>query len=51
MKRHKKRLPKAAEMAQRGSAALANSTKGRARTFANRKREANRNACRGKQDE
>jgi len=50
--KRKKRLARAAEEAQRGAAALAALTKGRARTFANRKREANRKACRGKvQDE
>lgn len=51
MKRGKKqRIHKGAEEAQRGAAAMANATKGRARTFKDRKKDANRKACRGKVD-
>lgn len=49
-KNKKSRLPKSAEMAQRGGAAMANATKGRSRTFQNRKKEADRKACRVKVD-
>ena len=44
----KARLPKAAEEAKRGAAALAAATRGRARVFKNKKKDADRNACRGK---
>jgi len=37
-----------AEKAQRIAGSMANQTKGRARTFANKKRVASKNACRGK---
>ena len=48
MKRPKKqRKPKSAEKAQRGAGAMAIATKGRARRFKNRKKEAARKACRG----
>jgi hypothetical protein len=47
-KRKNKRLPKAAEEAKAGGAAMANATRGRARVFKNRKKEADRTACRGK---
>lgn len=50
-KRSKKRLPKSAEEAQRGGAALANTTRGRARSFKDRKKEASRKACRGNHEE
>lgn len=50
-RKRKKLLPLAAEMAQRAAAAMASATKGRARTFVNRKREASRKACRGKVDD
>jgi hypothetical protein len=50
MKRPKKqRRPKAVEEAKRRADAMANATRGRSRTFKNRKKEANRNACRGSQ--
>ncbi len=49
MKRPKKqRAPKGAEQSQRGAGALANSTRGRARTFKDRRKEDARKACRGK---
>lgn len=44
----KRKMARAAEEAQRGAAALARTTKGRKTSFKNRKREANRKACRGK---
>ena len=47
----KRRKNKAAEAAARIAAALAAATKGRARTFINRKKQASRDACRGKDDE
>lgn len=50
-KNKKSRLPKSAEMAQRGGAAMANATKGRSRTFQDRKKEASRKACRGQSNE
>lgn len=51
MRKHKKgkdRPLTQADKAQVGGAAMANATRGRARTFKDRKREANKNACRGK---
>ena len=36
------------EKAKRGAAALANQTKGRARRFIDRKKQANKMACRGR---
>ena len=47
VKERKKKLPKAAEEAKAGGAAMANATRGRARVFKNRKREESRNQCRG----
>lgn len=47
-KRKSKRLPKGAEEAQRGAGAMAAATRGRARTFKDRRKDAARNACRGK---
>ena len=43
----KNKVHKNAEEAQRIAGAAANATKGRARVFKDRKREASRNACRG----
>lgn len=48
-KRKKKRLPRIVEALKAENAGMAAATKGRARTFKNRKKEADRNACRGKQ--
>jgi hypothetical protein len=50
-KRKKKRLPKAAEAVQRTGAALAATTKGRARRFTDRKKQAARDACRKNNDD
>jgi len=47
MKNHTKKLPMGVEQAKRRGAGLASTTKGRARSFTNRKKQANRNACRG----
>ena len=43
-----KQLPFQAEAAQRGAAALARQTAGKKTNFVNRKKEADRKACRGK---
>lgn len=48
-KKKKKRLPRIIELLKASGAGLASTTKGRARTFKDRKKEADRNACRGKQ--
>lgn len=47
----KERLPEAAERVKRTGHGMASATRGRARTFVNRKKKAAREACRGKQDE
>jgi len=51
MKAKKEQLPDAAERVKRSGHGMANATRGRARTFVNRKKEANRKACRGKPNE
>lgn len=51
MARSKKPLPFQAEVARRQAAAMANQTKGKKCGFKDRKKEANRKACRGKHDE
>lgn len=50
MKRATKRKPKGAEEGQRGAGAMANATRGMARRFKNRKKDAARKACRGKHE-
>ena len=47
MKRRKK-VPRQAEESKRGAGAMANATRGRARRFKDRKKDANKKACRGK---
>jgi hypothetical protein len=49
-KKNSKRLPKAAAAAKAQAAAMARQTAGRNTRFFNRKKEANRKACRGKVD-
>jgi len=46
-KRKKKRLPKVIEAMKARAAGMAAATKGRARVFKDRKKEAARKACRG----
>jgi len=48
MKKEDKTLPLEAEKLKRRGAGMAAATRGRARTFVNRKREASKKACRGK---
>ena len=48
MKKKKKRLPKSAEAGKRGAGAMATATRGMARRFKDRKKDASKNACRGK---
>lgn len=50
-RKKKKRLPLHIERLKASGAGMAAATKGRARTFKNRKKEADRKACRGKQHE
>ncbi len=47
-KKQTERLPDAAERVKRTGHGMANATRGRARTFVNRKKKADKNACRGK---
>ena len=47
----KRKIPKAAEEAKTGGSAMARATHGRARVFKNKKREADRKACRRKIEE
>ena len=47
-KKKKEKLPDAAERVKRTGHGMANATRGRARTFTDRKKEGSRNACRGK---
>ena len=46
-KKNKKRLPLIIERLKAGGAGMAAATRGRARTFKDRKKEASRKACRG----
>lgn len=48
MKQRNTQLNNAAEASKRGAGAGANSTRGRARRFTDRKKEASRRACRGR---
>jgi len=50
-KKAKKQLPDAAERVKRTGSGMAAATRGRARTFTDRKKEADRNKCRGKVEE
>lgn len=47
MKKRKRKKSRAARLAKAGAAAMARATQGRARVFANKKREQDRGACRG----
>jgi hypothetical protein len=47
-KKEQKRLPDAAERVKRTGHGMASATRGRARTFVNRKKQADKSACRGK---
>ena len=49
MKKNKKRLPRQVEAIKARGAGMAAATKGRARTFVDRKKERARNACRGRE--
>lgn len=47
MRKHKKRLPHEVEKLKARCAGMASTTKGRKTRFTNRKRKANKEACRG----
>jgi hypothetical protein len=48
MKRRKKRKPRQAEVCSTGAGAMASATRGMARRFKDRRKDASKKACRGK---